>query len=140
MDIYKCPFLILKKKFVKMIYFVSFLKNGKNVPISILSIFLFVLIDVLFFTRFVLFCPILSYPFSRILKNLIHGPFLFLSRSYWFLYRSYFLIQVLFFWHIFQKILIFSDFFRFFPNFFKFFLCSRVFFSIIFETECAKEL
>jgi hypothetical protein len=63
LDIYKCPFLILKKKFIKVIYFVSFLKNGQNVPILFLSMFLFVLIRVLFLSFFVLFFLIFSVHF-----------------------------------------------------------------------------
>ncbi len=65
MDIYKCPFLILKKKFIKVIYFVSFLKNGQNVPILFLSMFLFVLIRVLFLSFFVLFFSYFFGTFSR---------------------------------------------------------------------------
>ena len=43
----------------------------------------------IFLSFFVLFCPILSYPFPHILNNLIHGPISFLFMFYLFLYRQY---------------------------------------------------
>jgi hypothetical protein len=97
------------------------------------------IISMIFSSYYILFRPILSYPFPRILKNLIHGPFLFLSRPYLFLYKSYFLIQVLFFWHIFQKFLVFPEFFQVFPSFSKFFLCSQTVFPNVFDTVYAND-
>ena len=53
-----------------MIYFISFSKNGQNVPILFLSMFLFVLIHVLFYPIFVLFYPI----FWNISRNFPEFP------------------------------------------------------------------
>jgi hypothetical protein len=47
LDIYKCPFLILKKKFVKMIYFVCCFEESYTWSFFILIHVLFVLIQVL---------------------------------------------------------------------------------------------
>ena len=84
MDIYKCPFLILKKKFVKMIFFVNFEELSYFNLIHIL----FVIIHVLFCPIFVHFCPIFlaNFPeisgFSRIFPSFSKFFRIFPSFSY----------------------------------------------------------